>query len=149
MEKRVVITGMGIYSCLGKTLDEVRDSLYTGKSGIILDQSRKEMGFRSGLTAYLEVPDLKKELSRNQRVYMPEEAKYAYCATVDALRNANISQDYLDSHEVGLLYGNDSSADAVVKSVDTMREKRYYISRFWCNLPIYEFYSYDEPCMYL
>ena len=124
MEKRVVITGMGIYSCLGKTLDEVRDSLYTGKSGIILDQSRKEMGFRSGLTAYLEVPDLKKELSRNQRVYMPEEAKYAYCATVDALRNANISQDYLDSHEVGLLYGNDSSADAVVKSVDTMREKK-------------------------
>ena len=124
MEKRVVITGMGIYSCLGKTLDEVRDSLYTGKSGIILDQSRKEMGFRSGLTAYLEVPDLKKELSRNQRVYMTEEAKYAYCATVDALRNANISQDYLDSHEVGLLYGNDSSADAVVKSVDTMREKK-------------------------
>lgn len=124
MEKRVVITGMGIYSCLGKTLDDVRDSLYTGKSGIILDQSRKEMGFRSGLTAYLEVPDLKKELSRNQRVYMPEEAKYAYCATVDALRNANISQDYLDSHEVGLLYGNDSSADAVVKSVDTMREKK-------------------------
>ena len=123
-KRRVVITGMGIYSCLGKTLDEVRDSLYTGKSGIILDQSRKEMGFRSGLTAYLEVPDLKKELSRNQRVYMPEEAKYAYCATVDALRNANISQDYLDSHEVGLLYGNDSSADAVVKSVDTMREKK-------------------------
>ncbi len=124
MEKRVVITGMGIYSCLGKTLDEVRDSLYTGKSGIILDQARKEMGFRSGLTAYLEVPDLKKDLSRNQRVYMPEQAKYAYCATVDALKHAGITQDYLDSHEVGLLYGNDSSADAVVKSVDTMREKK-------------------------
>ena len=124
MEKRVVITGMGIYTCLGKTLDEVRDSLYTGKSGIILDQARKEMGFRSGLTAYLEVPDLKKELSRNQRVYMPEQAKYAYCATVDALKHAGITQDYLDSHEVGLLYGNDSSADAVVKSVDTMREKK-------------------------
>ena len=124
MEKRVVITGMGIYACLGKTLDELRDSLYTGESGIILDQARKEMGFRSGLTAYLEVPDLKKELSRNQRVYMPEQAKYAYCATVDALKNAGITQDYLDSHEVGLLYGNDSSADAVVKSVDTMREKK-------------------------
>ena len=124
MEKRVVITGMGIYSCLGKTLDEVRDSLYTGKSGMVLDQARKEMGLRSGLTAYLEVPDLKKELSRNQRVYMPEQAKYAYCATVDALKNAGITQDYLDSHEVGLLYGNDSSADAVVKSVDTMREKK-------------------------
>lgn len=124
MEKRVVITGMGIYSCLGKTLDEVRDSLYHGKSGIIFDPARKEMGFRSALTAHLEIPDLKKELSRSQRVYMPEQAKYAYCATIDALRHANIDQDYLNSHEVGILYGNDSSADPVVKSVDTMRDKR-------------------------
>jgi len=123
-KRRVVITGMGIYSCLGKSLDEVRDSLYTGKSGIIFDQSRKEMGFRSGLTAFLEVPDLKGVLSRNQRVYMPEQAKYAYVATVEALKNAGIDQDYLNAHEVGLLYGNDSTADAVVKSVDVMREKK-------------------------
>jgi 3-oxoacyl-[acyl-carrier-protein] synthase-1 len=63
--RRVVITGMGIWSCLGTSLDEVRDSLYTGKSGIILDPVRKEMGFRSGLTAKVELPDLKKELSRS------------------------------------------------------------------------------------
>ncbi|MCQ2318039.1 MAG: beta-ketoacyl-[acyl-carrier-protein] synthase family protein [Bacteroidales bacterium] len=125
MEKRrVVITGMGIYSCLGKSLDEVRDSLYTGKSGIIFDPARKEMGFRSGLTAFIEVPDLKGQLSRNQRVYMPEQAKYAYVATAEALRNARLDQDYLNTHEVGLLYGNDSTADAVVRSVDTMREKK-------------------------
>ncbi|MCQ2316545.1 MAG: beta-ketoacyl-[acyl-carrier-protein] synthase family protein [Bacteroidales bacterium] len=125
MEKRrVVITGMGIYSCLGKSLDEVRDSLYTGKSGIIFDPARKEMGFRSGLTAFIEVPDLKGQLSRNQRVYMPEQAKYAYVATAEALKNARLDQDYLNTHEVGLLYGNDSTADAVVKSVDTMREKK-------------------------
>jgi len=122
--KRVVITGMGIYSCLGKTLDEVRESLYTGKSGIIFDPERKAMGFRSALTAKLEIPDLKKELSRSQRAYMPEQAKYAYCATVDALRQAGIDQDYLNEHEVGLLYGNDSSADPVVRAVDTMREKK-------------------------
>lgn len=115
---------MGIYSCLGKDLDEVRDSLYTGKSGIIFDPSRKEMGFRSGLTAFIEVPDLKGQLSRNQRVYMPEQAKYAYVATAEALKNARLDQDYLNTHEVGLLYGNDSTADAVVKSVDTMREKK-------------------------
>ena len=125
MEKRrVVITGMGIYSCLGKSLDEVRDSLYTGKSGIIFDPARKEMGFRSGLTAFIEVPDLKGQLSRNQRVYMPEQAKYAYVATAEALSNARLDQDYLNTHEVGLLYGNDSTADAVVKSVDAMREKK-------------------------
>ncbi len=122
--KRVVITGMGIWSCLGKSLDEVRDSLYNGKSGIIFDPVRKEMGFRSALTAKVDLPDLKKELSRSQRAYMPEQAKYAYCATVEALRNAGIDQDYLNAHEVGLLYGNDSSADPTVRAVDTMREKK-------------------------
>ena len=115
---------MGIYSCLGKDLDEVRESLYTGRSGIVFDPARKEMGFRSALTAKLEVPDLKKELSRSQRVYMPEQAKYAYCATAQALKNAGIDQDYLDTHEVGIMYGNDSSAEPVVQAVDTMREKK-------------------------
>ena len=122
--KRVVITGMGIWSCLGYSLDEVRESLYTGKSGIILDQERKEMGFRSGLTAKVQMPDLKKELSRSQRTYMPEQAQYAYCATVEALRNAKIDQDYLDKYDVGLLYGNDSSADPTVRAVDKIREKK-------------------------
>ncbi len=121
--KRVVITGMGIWSCLGKSLDEVRDSLYTGKSGIILDPERKQMGFRSGLTAKLDLPDLKKELSRSQRAYMPQQAQFAYCATVEALRNAKLDADYLDKHDVGLLYGNDSSADPTVRAVDTMRLK--------------------------
>ena len=121
--KRVVITGMGIWSCLGKSLDEVRESLYTGKSGIILDPVRKEMGFRSGLTAKVDIPDLKGVLSRSQRAYMPEQAKYAYCATVEALRNAGIDQDYLDKHDVGLMYGNDSTVDPAVRAVDTIREK--------------------------
>ena len=122
--KRVVITGMGIYSCLGNGLDAVRESLYNGKSGIIFDPVRKEMGFRSALTSYLEVPDLKKGLSRSQRVYMPEQAKYAYVATAEAFKNAGIDQDYLDSHEVGLMYGNDSSAEPVYKSIETMFEKK-------------------------
>ena len=124
MKRRVVITGMGIYSCLGKDLEEVKNSLFNGVSGIVFDAERKEMGFRSALTAKLDEPELKKELSRSQRVYMPEQARYAYCATRDALKNAGIDQEFLDNNEVGLLYGNDSSADAVVKSVDTMREKK-------------------------
>ena len=115
---------MGIYSCLGKTLDEVRDSLYEGRSGIIFDPARKEMGFRSALTGKVEVPDLKKELSRSQRVYMPEQAKYAYCATRDALASAGIDEGFLHTHEVGLLYGNDSSTVPVVEAVDKIREKK-------------------------
>jgi len=122
--QRVVITGMGIYSCLGTTLDEVRDSLYYGKSGIVLDQARKEMGFRSGLTGYVPSPDLKKELPRSQRVYMPEQAKYAYCATRDALAHAKIDQDYINSHEVGILYGNDSTSEPVYEAVNTIITKK-------------------------
>ena len=124
MKRRVVITGMGIYSCLGKNLDETLKSLYEGKSGIIFDPARKELGFRSGLTGRLEMPDLKGVLGRNQRVYMPEQCHYAYVATAEALKNAGIDPDYLAAEEVGLLYGNDSSAEAVMKSIDTMREKR-------------------------
>ena len=124
MEKRVVITGMGIYSCIGKNLQEVQESLYSGKSGIVFDQERKDMGFRSALTALVEKPNLKGVLSRNQRVYMPEQAMYAFVATEEAMRNAKIDADYLEKNVVGLLYGNDSSADPVVKAVDTMRLKK-------------------------
>ncbi|MDL2309161.1 beta-ketoacyl-[acyl-carrier-protein] synthase family protein [Bacteroidales bacterium OttesenSCG-928-B11] len=124
MNNRVVITGMGIYSCLGYNLDDVRQSLFDGKSGIIFNPERKELGFRSGLTAKIDMPDLKGILSRNQRVYIPEQGNYAYMATADALKNAMIDMDYLEDHEVGILYGNDSSAEAVVKSVDIMREKK-------------------------
>jgi 3-oxoacyl-[acyl-carrier-protein] synthase-1 len=115
---------MGIWSCLGNTLDEVRDSLYTGKSGIVLDPERKAMGFRSGLTGMVPKPELKGELPRSQRVYMPEPAQYAYCATRDALRQAGVSQEYLDSHEIGLLYGNDSTAEAVYNSISTIVAKK-------------------------
>ena len=124
MNRKVVITGMGIYSCLGKNLDEAKESLYNGRSGIIFDPERKAMGFRSALTGNVEVPDLKAALSRNQRVYMPEQAKYAYVATCEALTNARLDMDYIEQHEIGILYGNDSSAEPVVKSVDTMREKK-------------------------
>lgn len=121
---RVVITGMGIYSCLGISLDEVRESLYGGRSGVVFDPVRKEMGFRSALTGNLVTPDLKKELSRSQRVFMPQQAKFAYCATRDALKDAGVDEAFLASHEVGLLYGNDSSAVPVVESMDIMREKK-------------------------
>lgn len=124
MENRVVITGMGIYSCIGTSLEEVKNSLYQGKSGIILDKERKEFGYRSGLTGYVPKPDLKALLSRRQRVSMGEESEYAYLATVDALKQADIEQDFLDAHEVGILYGNDSVSQAVVDAIDIAREKK-------------------------
>lgn len=122
MERRVVITGMGIWSCLGKTLDDVRDALYKGKSGIRFSQERKDAGFRSALCAAIEHPDLKPFVSRNQRQFMPEEAQYAYMATRAALEQARLDPDYMDSHEVGIIYGNDSVAESTMHSLDNFRE---------------------------
>jgi 3-oxoacyl-[acyl-carrier-protein] synthase-1 len=122
--KRVVITGMGIYSTIGSNLDEVRESLYQGKSGVGFDPARKEMGFRSGLTGIIERPQLKGLLDRRQRVGMAQQAEFAYMSTVEALKQANIDQDYLDKIEAGILFGNDSSAVPVIETIDIMRDKK-------------------------
>lgn len=124
MENRVVITGIGIYSCIGTSLEEVKNSLYEGKSGIVLDNERKEFGYRSGLTGFVPKPDLKNLLSRRQRISMGEESEYAYMATIDALKYAGISQEFIDENEVGILYGNDSVSQAVVEATDIVREKK-------------------------
>ncbi|TGD59184.1 beta-ketoacyl-[acyl-carrier-protein] synthase family protein [Flavobacterium humi] len=124
MDRRVVITGMGIYSCIGTSLDEVKQSLYEGKSGIIFDEARKEFGFRSALTGMVPRPDLKKLLSRRQRVSIGEETEYAYMATIEALKNANIDDSFFDTNEVGILYGNDSVSMAVIEATDIIREKK-------------------------
>ncbi|SEW54837.1 beta-ketoacyl-[acyl-carrier-protein] synthase family protein [Chitinophaga arvensicola] len=121
---RVVITGMGIYSCIGKDMQEVRDSLYQGKSGIVLDPERKAFGYRSGLTGYIERPELKGLLDRRSRLMMPEQAEFAYMATREALAQAGITPEYIDSTPIGLLYGNDSSAKPVVEANDVMRAKK-------------------------
>jgi 3-oxoacyl-[acyl-carrier-protein] synthase I len=121
---RVVITGMGIYSVIGKNLEEVKDSLYHGRSGIIFDPVRKAMGFRSALTGMVERPVLKGVLDRRMRVGLAAQGEYAYIATLEALKTAGIDQSFLDKNEVGILYGNDSSAVPVVESVDILRNKK-------------------------
>lgn len=124
MNRRVVITGMGIYSCIGTSLEEVTQSLYNGKSGIVFDQERKEFGFRSALTGKVPKPDLKPLLNRRQRVSIGEETEYAYMATIQALKQAGIEEDFFDSNEVGILYGNDSVSQAIIEAVDIVREKK-------------------------
>ena len=121
---RVVITGMGIYSCLGKNREEVTNSLREGKSGIGIDESRKEFGYRSLLTGVLEEPNLKNKLKRRERIGLSEEAKYAYVSTLEALEMAGVDMNFLDENIVGILFGNDSSAKAVMEAVDIIREKK-------------------------
>jgi len=121
---RVVITGLGIYSCIGKNLEEVKDSLFNGRSGIILDPVRKEFGYRSGLTGFVERPSLKGVLDRRARIMLPEQGEYAYVATVEALQNAGLDADLIEKLQPGILYGNDSSAKPVIESTDIIREKK-------------------------
>ena len=123
MLNRVVITGIGIYSCIGKDLETVAQSLYKGSSGIVLDQVRKQYGYRSGLTGLVERPNLKGVLDRRARIMLPEQGEFAYMSTIEALRQARIDQDYLDFHSVGILFGNDSSAKPVIEANDIVREK--------------------------
>lgn len=115
---------MGIYSCIGKNKEEVLKSLFEGKSGIGIVPERKEMGYQSALSGILEKPNLKGALDRRQRLCLSEHGQYAYVATVEALAQAGIDKEYLLSNEVGILYGNDSSAEAVIAGTDIIREKK-------------------------
>lgn len=124
MEKRVVITGMGIYSCIGTSIEEVKQSLYEGKSGIIFDEERKAFGFQSAITGMVPRPDLKDLLTRRQRISIGEETEYAYMATIEALTNAKIDDAFFDSNEVGIIYGNDSVSKAIIEATDIIREKK-------------------------
>jgi beta-ketoacyl-acyl-carrier-protein synthase I len=124
MKNRVVITGMGIYSCIGTSLQEVQASLYEGRSGIIYDAERKKYGYRSALTGAVPAPQLKELLGRRERISMGEESEYAYMATLEAMATARIDADYLKTHEVGILYGNDSVAESVILTNDRIREKQ-------------------------
>lgn len=124
MDHRVVITGMGIYSCIGTNLDEVKQSLFQGKSGIVIDPARVDFGFKSPLTGSVPKPDLKAKLNRRQRISMGEESEYAYIATLEALENAGLTEAYLEANEVGILYGNDSVSQAIVESIDIARDKK-------------------------
>ena len=124
MNNRVVITGMGICSCIGKNKEEVLKSLLEERSGIGVDLVRKELGYRSGLTGILEKPDLKGLLDRRQRLCLSEHGQYAYVATLEALKQAGIDDEFLAKREVGILYGNDSSAEPVITGIDIIREKK-------------------------
>lgn len=124
MKNRVVITGMGIYSCIGTSLQEVQASLYEGRSGIIYDAERKKYGYRSALTGAVPAPQLKELLGRRERISMGEESEYAYMATLEAMATARIDADYLKTHEVGILYGNDSVAESVILTNERIREKQ-------------------------
>ncbi len=120
-----VITGLGIVSCLGSDTATVSESLRLGRSGIVLDQERKQLGFRSALTGALRGFDpaafgIGRRLSRS----MGEPAQYAYAATVQALAQAGLDAEKLGAQRAGVIYGNDSTVRGGVEAWETLlREK--------------------------
>ena len=120
--KRVVITGMGIWSCIGQDLQTVTESLRMGRSGIGVRPERRALGYHSLLTGIVPRPDLKPLLNRRLRNTLSEEAEYACMAVREALMNAYLDEDYRMQNEIGVVFGNDTSNQSVVDSYVTAKE---------------------------
>lgn len=114
--KRVVVTGMGIWSCIGQDLQTVTESLKKGRSGIIFDPKRIEYGLHSGLVGNVPRPDLKPLLPRKLRATMSEDSEYAYMAARQAFEQAGINDEYLRQNEVGIIFGNDGNTNIIESS---------------------------------
>jgi 3-oxoacyl-[acyl-carrier-protein] synthase I len=120
---RVAITGIGIVSCLGNTVEAVGAALREGRSGIILDEERRRLGFRSPLTGAISGFDPRAILSKKQCKTMPEFAVQAHAAAVDAITMSGLSDDEIQNEETGLIFGCDSSCIAAIEQVDLLRER--------------------------
>lgn len=121
--KRVVITGMGIWSCIGQDLQTVTESLKIGRSNIIFDPNRIEYGLSSGLVGNVPRPDLKPLLPRKFRATMSDDAEFAYMTVKQAFEQAHLNEDFLHEHEVGVVWGNDGNSHQVEYSMMAQSEK--------------------------
>ena len=121
--RNVVITGVGIKSCIGNTYDEVVNSLKNGKSGITADEIHKEMGFRSQVSGSVDL-NFSELIDRKLYRFMGESAAYAYLAAQDAIEMAGISELHLNSDRTGIVAGSGGASTRVMVSTsDITREK--------------------------
>ena len=121
--KNVVITGVGIKSCIGNTYADVLDSLQNGKSGIIANNTYQEMGFRSCVSGSMNI-ELKDLIDRKRLRFMGETAAYSYLAALDAIEMSGISSDVLSNPRVGIVAGSGgASTRTQTITADITREK--------------------------
>ena len=121
--RNVVITGVGIKSCIGNTYQEVLDSLKNGRSGITANETYKEMGFRSQVSGNVDL-NFAELIDRKLYRFMGEASAYAYLAAQDAIEMAGISEDHLNSEKTGIVAGSGGSSTRVmVSTADITREK--------------------------
>jgi 3-oxoacyl-[acyl-carrier-protein] synthase-1 len=121
--KNVVITGVGIKSCIGNTYDDVLESLKNGKSGIVSNSSYADMGFRSQVSGSMDI-DFSKLIDRKLLRFMGESAAYSYLAAKDAIEMSSLTEEDLDSPRVGIVAGSGGASTRVMVSTsDITREK--------------------------
>ena len=121
--KNVVITGMGIVSCIGKDLQEVLKSLKIGKSGITKNTKYEEMGFRSHISGSINI-NLTELIDRKTLRFMSEASGYGYIAAKEAIRNASINLSEIDSSRIGIVAGSGGASSAAqIDASDIARER--------------------------
>jgi 3-oxoacyl-[acyl-carrier-protein] synthase-1 len=121
--RRVVITGMGIVSCLGNTRESVTESLRDGKSGIRFNESFKEVGLRSHVCGSVDI-DLSEHIDRKVRRFMGDAAAYAYVAMQKAIEDAGLGTEQISNTRTGLIAGSGGASSAnTVWGADTLRDK--------------------------
>src|SRR5579872_6744541 len=121
--RRVVVTGMGIVSCIGNSAQEVVASLREGRSGIGLDPQHVELGFRSHVSGRPKV-DLDEAVDRRHRRFMGDGAAYNYLAMEQAIRDSGLEEGDVVNERTGLIMGSGGpSTKNIVLACDTAREK--------------------------
>ena len=121
--RNVVITGVGIKSCIGNDYAEVLANLQNAQSGIVFNEKYSEMGFRSCVSGSVNI-NLTEHIDRKLLRFMGESAGYAYLATKDALKMAGIDESHLDSPKIGIVAGSGGASTRVMlESGDIAREK--------------------------
>ncbi len=121
--RRVVVTGLGIVSCLGNDKQSVADALYHGRSGISYQPDYAEMGFRSHVAGTIDI-DLETLIDRKLRRFMSDAAAFNYIAMQQAIADAGLTEEQVSNPRAGLVVGSGgASHDNIVIGADTLREK--------------------------
>ncbi|WFE70514.1 beta-ketoacyl-ACP synthase I [Halomonas sp. M1] len=121
--RRVVVTGLGIVSCLGNDQQQVLDALKSGRSGIRFKEEYAERGFRSHVAGSVDI-DLDTLIDRKLRRFMGDAAAYAYVSMAQAIEDAGLTEEQVSNERTGLIAGSGGASSAnQVEAADVMREK--------------------------
>jgi 3-oxoacyl-[acyl-carrier-protein] synthase-1 len=121
--RRAVITGLGAVSCIGNNKEEILDSLRNGRSGIVANETFREMGLRSQVSGSCHI-DLKDHIDRKVLRFMGDAAAYAYISMQQAIEDAGLEEGDVSNVRTGLIAGSGgASSSNVVKAADTLRSR--------------------------